>query len=74
MNRDRFEGWWKRLNGALKVRWGMLRGDLSIVATGMRDQRAGRAQEKNGIARHESQGQLRDFLHRNRGWNSSSRQ
>ena len=69
MNRDRFEGKWKQLSGGVRERWGRLADDRVSVVAGRHDQAAGRAQEQYGINKEESERELRQFLHRNRGRN-----
>lgn len=73
MNNDRIIGMWKQLSGALKEQWGALTSDQSWVDAGRRERLVGRTQEQGGIAKDESRVQLRDFLHRHRHWNPSSR-
>lgn len=73
MNRDRLAGKWKQLSGSVRERWGRLTDDRLSVVAGKHDQLAGRYQEQYGIAKEESERQLRDFLHRNRDFDSSSR-
>ena len=73
MSRDRIEGWWKQLSGRLRERWGHLTADRLSVVAGRHDQLAGRAQEQYGITQEESQRLLKDFLHRHRRWDPSSR-
>lgn len=68
MNRDRIEGRWKQLTGAWLERWGKLTADQLRVVAGRHDQRAGRAQERYGIKKEESQRELKAFLRRNRRW------
>ena len=73
MNRDRLEGKWKQFSGSLRERWGMLTDDRLSVVAGRHDQLAGRYQEQYGISPEESKRQLREFLRRNRQWESPSR-
>ena len=73
MNRDRLEGKWKQFSGSLRERWGMLTDDRLSVVAGRHDQLAGRYQEQYGISQEESKRQLREFLRRNRQWESPSR-
>jgi len=70
MNRDRIEGVWKQVCGRLKQRWGVLTSSRLSVIAGV--QLAGRIQERSGIAREESQRELKRFLRRNRRWLSRS--
>ncbi len=73
MNQDRIEGKWKQLSGALRERWGEMIADRRAVAEGRRDQSAGRAQELYGVNKEKTQRALKEFWHRNRRWDTSSR-
>jgi len=73
MNHDRIEGKWKQFSGALRERWGELTGNRLRVIAGRHDQHAGKAQELYGIKKAEAQRELKEFLHRNRQWDVSSR-
>ena len=73
MNRDRWEGSWKRFRGMVKEQWGRLTRDPQCESAGRRDQVAGRVQERYGISTEEAARQLRDFLDRNRNWDLSKR-
>jgi uncharacterized protein YjbJ (UPF0337 family) len=73
VNRDRLEGKWKQFSGRLRERWGLMTEDRLNVVTGKHDQLAGRYQEQYGITREEGERQLRDFLRRNRDWDTSRR-
>jgi uncharacterized protein YjbJ (UPF0337 family) len=73
MNRDRLEGKWKQFSGSVRERWGMLTNDRLSVVAGRHDQLAGKYQELYGITRDEGKRQLREFLRRNRQWESPSR-
>ncbi len=73
MNRDRLEGKWRRLSGSVREQWGRLTHDRLSMIAGQHDQLAGRAQERSGIYREEGERQLKEFMRRNRDWNSSSR-
>lgn len=73
MNRDQIEGKWRQLRGKVRERWGHLTGDWPHVVAGSADQRAGKTQELYGTKKLEALRQLRDFLRRNRRWNTSSR-
>jgi uncharacterized protein YjbJ (UPF0337 family) len=72
MNRDRLEGKWKQLSGSVREQWGRLTDDRLSVVAGRHDQLAGRYQEEYGITQEESKRQLREFLRRNRQWESPS--
>ena len=69
MNRDRIEGVWKQVRGRLRQRWGVLTSSRLSAIAGAQSQLAGRIQERCGIAKEESQRELKSFLHRNRNWN-----
>ena len=73
MNRDRLEGKWKQISGSAREQWGRLTDDRLSVVAGRHNQVAGRAQERYGIYKEESERQLKAFQRRNRDWNSSSR-
>ena len=73
VNRDRLEGMWKQLSGRVREQWGRLTDDRLSVVAGKHNQVAGRIQERYGIYKEESGRQLREFLHRNRDWDPSSR-
>ena len=68
MNRDRMVGICTQFKGRLK--------ELSIdplsAAAGRRDRIAGRIQEQRGIAKEETERDLKDFLARNRNWRDLS--
>lgn len=68
MNRDRIEGKWRQLRGILQELWGRLVNDAQRESAGLRDQTAGRIQERYGISKMEAEQQLRDFMNRNRNW------
>lgn len=72
MNRDRLEGKWKQLSGSVREQWGRLTADGVSVVAGKHDQLAGRRQERYGINKEEGERQLREFLRRNRDWDSST--
>lgn len=73
MNRDRLEGKWKQFSGRVRERWGKLTDDQLSVVAGKHDQVAGRYQERYGITKDEGARVLREFLRRNRDWDSSTR-
>jgi uncharacterized protein YjbJ (UPF0337 family) len=68
MNRDRIEGNWKQLRGILLELWGRLVDDTQRESAGLRDQAAGRNQERYGISKMQAEQQLRGFMNRNRNW------
>lgn len=73
MNRDRLEGKWKQFSGSVREQWGRLTADQLSVVAGQHNQVAGRVQERYGIYKEDSERQLREFLRRNRDWDTSSR-
>ena len=73
MNRDRLQGIWKQYKGSAKQCWGTLSGDSNVLATGLRDMRDGRIEERCGIAKEQTYRQLQDFISRNRNWWDISR-
>ncbi len=73
MNRDRFEGNLKQFGGKVKEQWGRLTNDPQREFTGRRDQLAGRIQARYGISKDEAASQLKDFLDRNRNWDTANR-
>lgn len=73
MNRDQIEGNWKRLSGKVREVWSTLLRDESGVSAARRTQLAGSTQVRRGRSNQEIERQLRDFQHRNRDWDTSSR-
>jgi uncharacterized protein YjbJ (UPF0337 family) len=73
VNRDRLEGKWMQFSGSVRERWGRLTDDRLSVIAGKHDQLAGKVQEQYGINKEEGKRQLREFLRRNRQWESSTR-
>ena len=70
MNRDRIEGTMKQLSGSIRERWGMFTSDKLTVIAGRCEHLMGLAQARRGIEKEQAARQLREFLDRNRGWNS----
>ena len=68
MNGERFAGIWLQLAGRMNETWGELTGDPLRAATGRRDQIFGKARQRSGIAKEDSERQMTDFLTRNRDW------
>ena len=68
MNRDQVAGICMQLKGRLRE----LSIDPLIAAAGRRDRLAGRIQQQRGIAKSETERELKDFLARNRNWRSLS--
>ena len=73
VNRDRLEGKWKQFSGSVREQWGRLTDDRLSILAGRHNRDAGKIQERYGIYKEENARQLRDFLHRNRDWDSSTR-
>ena len=73
MNRDRLQGKWKQFSGSVREQWGRLTDDRLSVVAGKHNQVAGSIQEKCGIYKEEGERQLKEFLHRNRDCDSTSR-
>jgi len=73
MNSICLHGLWLQLRGTLKRQWGMISGNSLAVRAGSRDLRDGRIEEREGIAKRETERQLADFVHRNRNWWDPSR-
>jgi len=73
VNRDRLEGKWKQFSGSVRERWGRLTDDRLSVVAGKHNQVAGRIQERCGIYKEKGERQLKDFLHRNRDLDTTSR-
>ena len=73
MNRDRIEGTWKQLSGKVREQWSALVGDESGIDMARRIRLAGSNQVRRGISKDDAERQFRDFLHRNRDWDTSSR-
>lgn len=65
MNWDRIEGNWKQCKGSVKEQWGKLTDDHLDQIAGKRDQLVGKIQENYGIAKDESERQVKDWEHRN---------
>ncbi len=62
MNRDIFEGQWKRMRGEVKDRWGRLTDDELDRVKGQSDQLIGLLQEKYGYAKAEAREEFNEFL------------
>lgn len=71
MNRDRIEGMLKQVSGTLRERWGLMTSDRLTVIAGRCENLMGLAQARRGLHKEQAERQLREFLHRNRGWNST---
>ena len=66
MNRDRVQGNWKQVKGAIKAQWGKLTDDELDVIAGRRDQLSGKIQEVYGIETDEAERQLSEWEQRQR--------
>ena len=64
MNEDRIAGQWKQLAGKIKAQWGKLTDDDITQAQGNSAYRAGKLQERYGLAREEAEKQVREFRDR----------
>jgi uncharacterized protein YjbJ (UPF0337 family) len=73
MNRDRLAGICTQFKGRLQEHWGRLSVDPLTATAGTRDRLAGRIREQRGIAKEETERELKDFLARNRNWSDLSR-
>jgi len=62
MNSDQWQGKWKHVKGSIKERWGKLTDDDLDVIAGLRDQLAGRIQERYGIAEEEARRQVNQWM------------
>ncbi len=68
MNKERFAGICRQFAGNLNESWGELTGDPLRAAAGRRGQAVGRAQQRSGLTREQSEREMDDFLTRNRDW------
>ncbi len=68
MNTERFVGTCQQFAGWMNETWGELTGDPLRTAAGTRARMFGKARERSGIAKEESERQMKDFLDRNRNW------
>ena len=66
MNKDRLEGNWKQLSGAVKEQWGKLTDDDLEQIDGKSDRLVGRLQERYGLARDDAQREVDRFTSHNR--------
>lgn len=72
MNQDRIEGLLKQVRGSLREHWGALTSDRLSVVAGRCERLAGLAQARRGSEKEQAARQLKEFLRRNRLWNTSS--
>jgi len=61
MNNDIFEGNWKQFKGNLLEKWGKLTDDDLDVASGRRDQLAGKLQERYGLGKDAAEREIEEF-------------
>jgi len=73
MTTNRIHGIQMQLGGMLKQLWGRLSNEPEAVSDGLRDQHAGRVEERSALARQDADRQLEDFRKRNRDWFDLSR-
>ena len=72
MSIDLVEGNWKQFRGWVRESWGALTQDVGIASSGAIERCAGRTQVRSALARANAASQLKEFMHRNRDWDSSS--
>jgi uncharacterized protein YjbJ (UPF0337 family) len=61
MNWDQIKGSWKQLKGKAKEKWGKLTDDDLDVIAGMKDQLAGKLQERYGYHKERAEKELKEF-------------
>jgi len=61
MNWDTIQGNWKQVSGKIKEKWGKLTDDDLTAIAGMRDQLAGKLQQRYGYAKEKVDKELDDF-------------
>jgi uncharacterized protein YjbJ (UPF0337 family) len=61
MNWDQIKGNWKQLKGKVKQKWGKLTDDDLMTVAGLRDQLAGKLQERYGLAKDQAEKEVDDF-------------
>jgi len=61
MNWDQIKGNWKQVTGKVKQKWGKLTDDDLTAVAGMRDQLAGKLQERYGYAKERAEKELDEF-------------
>ena len=64
MDWNRVEGNWKQLKGRAKQQWGKLTDDDLTMASGRREELAGRVQERYGVALDAARRQVDDWAHK----------
>jgi uncharacterized protein YjbJ (UPF0337 family) len=61
MNKDIFEGNWKKFKGKVQSQWGKLTDDQLDQINGDREQLLGQIQESYGLAREEAEKQITEW-------------
>lgn len=62
MDWNRVEGNWKQLKGKAKQQWGRLTEDDLTQAAGLREELAGKIQERYGVAKDAAQKQVDEWV------------
>jgi uncharacterized protein YjbJ (UPF0337 family) len=61
MNWDQIKGNWKQMQGKIKEKWGKLTDDDLTAIAGMKDQLAGKLQQRYGYAKEQAEKELNAF-------------
>lgn len=61
MNKDIFEGNWKKLKGNVQKQWGKLTNDHLDQINGSREKLSGAIQKSYGIAREDAEKQMKEW-------------
>ena len=61
MNWDQIKGNWKQVRGKVKEKWGKLTDDDLTAIAGLRDQLAGKLQERYGYQKDRAERELDEF-------------
>lgn len=62
MDKNIFEGNWKKIRGRVKEKWGELTDNEVAQIEGKKDVLAGKLQKKYGMTRMEAEKEINDFL------------
>jgi uncharacterized protein YjbJ (UPF0337 family) len=62
MNWDTVKGQWKQFQGKVKEKWGKLTDDDLTTIGGMRDQLAGKLQERYGYAKDKAESEVDEWF------------
>lgn len=62
MNKDIWEGKWRKLKGSIQARWGKLTNDDIDIIRGSQEKLAGRVQERYGYAKEEAEKDVKEFF------------